>query len=175
MDSALIGLLGVLIGLLIGEYFRRKNRVEIYSHKIFERRLEVYEEFMQLIQEAYSIANEVMGNPMLTAEQRHQLISQAISPIAAYADSHTLYIDGYVGAHATAMFMGAEDIQAICDTAKREAEIKEFRSLYVTAKEMILEESGIKEINKHFKLVSGSNPKSPIINRIKELEHKHKL
>jgi len=174
MDSALIGLVGVLIGLLVGEYFRRKNRVEIYSHKIFERRLEIYEELMRLIQEAYSVATEVMNSHEFAAEERHQLVAAVIEPIAHYVDNNTLYIDEYLGAHVIAMFMGVEEIQSIQNKVTRDAQIKEFITLYRAAKEMIVEESGVKEINNHFRLVSGSNPKSPIINYIKELQRKYR-
>ena len=33
MESALIGSVEVLIGILITEYFRKRNRIENYSHK----------------------------------------------------------------------------------------------------------------------------------------------
>ncbi len=35
---------------------------------------------------------------------------------------------------------------------------------------VIISDSGIEEINKHFKKVSKSNPSTPVIERIKELE-----
>jgi hypothetical protein len=170
MEAALIGLVGVLIGAFLGEYFRRRNRIEVYSQKIFERRLEVYEKFIQLLQHAYTIANRVMDDEALTADERHELISHAILPIAKYCDENVLYIDGYVGAHVAAIFMGAEDVQSISDDTERESAKSDFRSNYKSAKEMILKESGVQEINKHFRLVSRSEPDSPIIRRIKELE-----
>ncbi|OFV99631.1 MAG: hypothetical protein A3H28_14510 [Acidobacteria bacterium RIFCSPLOWO2_02_FULL_61_28] len=170
MESALIGLVGVLIGALLSEHFRRRNRVEVYSHKIFERRLEVYEGLMALVQQAYTIAVDVMENSKRTPEERHTLIAEAVHLVADYTDNNALFIDGYVGSHATAMFMGAEDVQSISDDVERNVAISEFQSMYKSAKQMILEESGVHEINKHFKLVSRSNPESPIINRIKWLE-----
>jgi hypothetical protein len=98
MEAALVGLAGVLLGAFLGEYFRRRNRIEIYSQKVFERRLEVYEELMKLVQAAYKAADEVMTNSELTEGERHSLMSATILPIAEYADHNALYIDSYVGA-----------------------------------------------------------------------------
>lgn len=170
MESALIGLLGVVIGALLGEYFRRRNRVEAYSQKIFERRLEVYEGLMKRVQQSYEIASEVLERPELTSEERHALVSAAVHAVAEYTDDNALFIDEYVCVHTVAMTMGVEDISSIEDPLEREAATSRFREEYKTAKQMILEESGIHQINKHFKLVSRANPESPIIQRLKELK-----
>jgi hypothetical protein len=170
MESALIGLLGVFVGALLAEYFRRRNRVEAYSQKIFERRLEVYEGLMKVVQSAYTIASEIIEQPDLTSEERLSMVSEAIHSIAAYTDENALFINTYVSAHTVAMAMGVEDIPTISDQVEREAAISHFRAQYKAAKQMILEDSGIHQINKHFKLVSRSDPKSLIIKRVKELE-----
>lgn len=170
MESALIGLLGVFVGVLLAEYFRRRNRVEAYSQKIFERRLEVYEGLMKVVQAAYTVACEVIDQPDFTAEERLSLISEAIHSIAEYTDENALFINAYIAAHTTSMAMGVEDIPGMSDDVEREAAISHFRAQYKAAKQMILEESGINQINSHFKLVSRSDPKSPVIERLKELE-----
>ncbi len=170
VEPALIALVGVLLGVLLGEYFRRRKRIEVYSERVFERRLEVYEKLMTLVQGAYTVASEVMSSGGLTEAERHDLMSAAILPIAEYVDDNALYVDPYVGAHVTAAFMGAEDVQAISDTRDREAAIAEFQALYKSTKRIILEESGVYQINKHFRLVSRSKPDSSIIGRIRELE-----
>ena len=169
MEAALIGLAGVLVGAWLSQIFHRQNRVEIYSHKVFERRLEVYEKLMVLLQSGYDIANEVMENESLSPQERHELISQAIMPIASYVDEHCIYIDKYVAAHMTAAFMGAEDVLAAEDEARDELK-NSVQSSYSAAKEIILSESGALEIHKHFRGISRSKPTSPIIKRIKELE-----
>ncbi len=170
MEAALIGLVGVLIGALLSQVFHRQNRVETYSHKVFERRLEVYESLMALLQSGYEIASEVMENEELSKEERNALISEAIMPIATFTDEHGLYIDKYVAAHMTSAFMGAEDVLAEVDKKKRETLVKTIHSSYKTAKEIVLTESGAEEINKHFRSISRSKPTSPVIERIKELE-----
>lgn len=170
MEPALIGLVGVLVGALLGQIFHRNNRVEVYSHKIFERRLEAYEGLLALLNEAHYAAMEVMENSELNYESRHEIMSSVIGPIAEHSDRNALYLDGYVSAHATATFMGAEDVQDIKEESERESAVDDFLSIYKMAKKMILEESGVRQINKHFKLVAKPKPDSPIVRRIKELE-----
>ncbi len=65
LESAIIGFLGVIVGAFLGEYFRRKNRIEAYSHKVFDRRLKVHEELYSMFVSAYEIICEVMGNKEL--------------------------------------------------------------------------------------------------------------
>jgi hypothetical protein len=104
--TPIVGILGVVLGVLLNEVMRRKNRREVYAPKIFEKRLSAYEGLAEHIQSGSEIADEVIENLSLTKEQRHDLISVPISEIAKYVDSHRLYIDGELSAHCTALFMG---------------------------------------------------------------------
>jgi hypothetical protein len=174
MEPALIGLIEVLAGALLAEYFRRRNRVDAYAQKSFERRLEVYEGLMKRVQHAYTVANDVLDDAKLTPKQRLGAVSEAIHLIAEYTDDNALFIDSYVAAHATAMTMGVEDIPAIDDGKERNEAIARFRAMYKAAKQMILDESGIAQINRHLKIVSRSKPDSPAIRRIKKLEQMHR-
>jgi hypothetical protein len=47
MDTALVGLVGLLVGMLITEHFRKRSRIEQFSGRIFEKRLTVYEKLME--------------------------------------------------------------------------------------------------------------------------------
>jgi hypothetical protein len=172
MKGALIGLAGLLIGALLSEYFRRSNRIEVYSQKIFERRLEIYEQLMKLVQEAYIVGCDVLEDPEASDEDRHAAVSEAVMTIAEYVDENALFVDEYIAADVTALLMGVEEIPKIQDESEREAAVSNFRSHYKAAKQNILEESGIRQINQHLKIVSGSRLDSPIIRRLKELEKK---
>lgn len=170
MEAALIGLAGVLIGALLAEHFRRRNRIEAYAQKIFERRLEIYEELMKRVQTGYAIACEVIEAGHAPKKKRHEIISAAIHEIAGHVDENALYVDRYIAADCTAMLMGVEEIADITDASERDAAIARFRKHYVAAKQNIQEESGIRQINEHFKLVAKPKIDSPLINRLKELE-----
>ena len=85
-------------------------------------------------------------------------------------DESALFVDRYIAADCTAMLMGVEEIADISDAKERDEAIDRFRRHYVAAKQNILEESGIRQINEHFKLVAKPRIDSPLINRLKELE-----
>jgi hypothetical protein len=170
MESALIGLAGLLIGALLSEYFRRSNRIEVYSQKIFERRLEIYEQLMKLVQEAYQVGGDVLGDTELTEDERHEIVSAAIIKIAVYVDENALFVNEYIAADVTALLIGVEEIPKIRSKKDREAAVSRFREHYKAVKQNILEESGIRQINDHLKIVSRSKLDSPIIRRLKELE-----
>lgn len=168
--SATIAFVGVLLGISLTEFFNRRKRVEFYSQKIFEKRLEVHENMLKFMQIAYDAANEAFADRSLGEEERHELIDVAVIAMAEYGDQSELYIDRYVGANVVGAFVSVKDVADIKDDAEREKEIGEFRLGYQAAKRMILEESGVSEINRHFRAVARSKPSSPMIARIKELE-----
>ena len=63
-------ILGVLLGILINEYFRRNARIEKYSDKIFEKRLEIYENFSKEISTANSVITELTNAEELSVEDK---------------------------------------------------------------------------------------------------------
>ncbi len=170
MWTALIGILGVLLGASLNELLRRKSRIEVYTVRVFDKRLEKYEELIALMKDASEVATDVMENPEYTPEQRHELILAAIWPIAQFTEDNELYIDPELAPHCVATFMGAEDIQSIKDPQEREERSQEIRDMYVNAKRMIREDSGITEIDKLFKKMTKPRLSSPIIERIRYLK-----
>ena len=169
IEVALIGLLGVVLGVLISEFFRRRNRVEFYSQKLFERRLEAHEKLLALVNAGASIAEQVMTGHDLSKDDRLALISAAIHEIAKFVDEKPMLIDPLVGAHVTASLMGAEEVVDIADPTEREAARSEVWHTISDTKAMIRREAGADEIDRHFRSVARSRPSSPIIRRIKEL------
>lgn len=47
METALVGFVGLLIGMFITEHFRKRSKIEQFSRPIFEKRLSVYEKLME--------------------------------------------------------------------------------------------------------------------------------
>ena len=92
-----LGMLGVVVGSLLNELLRRGRRAEAYSSIIFEKRLRTYEDLMGLIHRGGDFAQEAIDNASLSYEERHELISKAIGPIAEFADQNSLYIDEELG------------------------------------------------------------------------------
>jgi hypothetical protein len=174
--TAVIAVFGVVLGAGLNELLRRNRRIESYSSPVFEKRLQKYEELMKLLHDASGVAHDVMENPKYTPEQRHALISAVILPIAEFTDQNELYIEPDLGAHCTATFMGAEDVQDIQDADEREKQAQSIRNMYMDAKRMIREDSGITEIEKLFKSMTKPKLSSPIIQRIRYLrEHPEEI
>ncbi|MHC4394218.1 MAG: hypothetical protein ACYS1A_01055 [Planctomycetota bacterium] len=168
--TALIGIIGVILGAGLNELLRRSRRIEAYTSIIFDKRLEKYEELVVLLHDAYNIATDVMENSKYTPEERHELISAVLFPIAHFTDDNELYIDPDIGIHCVATFMGAEDVQGINDPKVREDTKKDIIDMYVNAMRMIREDSGIAEIDKLFKRITKPHLSSPIIDKVRYLK-----
>lgn len=174
MESELIGLAGVVIGVVLGvglgEYFRRNNRIEVYSQKIFDKRLTIHEELFARFITGNYVISEVMKNTALSEEERANLVSSVIIPICEFMDQNAFYINKYLIAQVATTYIGAEDVL----THENDLDITAARSkVYKSSKatkKMILEESGVTEAFKHFSTISKSKPDSEVIKRIKELE-----
>ena len=70
MTQALIGVLGVLVGIFVNELLRRNRRIEDYSTKIFEKRLQVYEELYSKLHECYEASGDALEGDY-SAKDRH--------------------------------------------------------------------------------------------------------
>lgn len=170
MWASIIGVIGVIAGVILNEAIRRSRRIEIFTPGIFEKRLKRYEKLMSLLESGYDAASEVMSNEQLSKEERHELISVAILSIAQYADSEQLYIDPELGVHCVATFMGAEDVLTTQDPQEREERRNSVGEMYLEAKRMIREYSGISEIDKLFKKINKPKITGPVIKRIRYLK-----
>ena len=169
--APIAGIVGALLGVLLNEFVRRRNRRELYASKIFEKRLAAYENLTELIESGSEVAKAVIENPDLTAQQRHDLIADVVMSIAKSMDKNRLYIDEELGTHCAALFMGVEDIYE-AKGEEREKLLRNYRSLRGEALRMIREDSGVAEINKLFRTINRPKFGGPIIEAIRELRQK---
>jgi hypothetical protein len=178
METALIGLLGVLLGIVLNEQLRRRNRIENYSTSVFDRRLDLYEELFRRVSKYSEVATEVIENDELTKEQRHELVSAALHEVAGFCDEHELYLNEELTVHCFPILAGVEEIHYIKDKDKRDLEIKGFRDNLLAAKRMIRKEAGIADLDKLYHSITKAKHSSPIIEyyrkRMKELGIKGK-
>jgi len=168
MTGALISLVGVPLGIVLGEFLRRRQRAEQFAAAIFAKRLEAHETLLNILFDSYQIATEVIDNPKLSAADRHELISAAIMPVAEHTTRSVLYIDEELGAHCTALFMGVEDLRDLPE-GEREVRLAHFRREWKETRRMILEDSGVKKVNQLFRAINRPVITSPVIERIREL------
>lgn len=163
LGTSLVGIAGVVVGVLMTEGIRRWNRIESFAQAAFERRLSKYEELLALVNRGYGIATDVMEDDASSAEERLETISAAILQIAEFADENALFIDAEVAGHCIATFMGAEDVPDITDTSEKDTAIAHIQDEYVEAKRLILEDSGMHQVNRLLRKVNKPTHDSPII------------
>ena len=163
MTEALIGLAGILIGLFLNEYYRRTNRIENYSSRVFDKRLEIYEELMRLVHEKSSLVVEVIESDELSKEEAHSLCQPAGLDIMEYCDANQLYLNEEITVHIGAAFVGIADIIDSDNNEFKETELQRFRKSIGSAKQMIKAESGVEELNDLFKKITKAKHSSPVI------------
>lgn len=172
MQSALLSILGVLVGLLISEYFHRQRRIEPFSHQIFEKRLEAHEHLLRLCNAAYDEITDIL-NSDAPRELRESVVGKHIHALASFSDQNMLYLNEELTVHTTVTFIGAEDIPEIEDEDERESRLQDLRDNYKCAKDMIVAESGAAEINSHFQKVAKSQPDSDFIRYLRHMRGKN--
>ncbi|MFA4987570.1 MAG: hypothetical protein WC712_13390 [Candidatus Brocadiia bacterium] len=171
MESALIGILGVLLGILLNEAIRRNRRIEDFGMRVFDKRLKIYEELYSKINKAVEVANVVVEEVGHTKEQRHGMMSEVILDLAGFCDEHAMYLNDEIALHSTGSFVGAEDIFELKPAAKKHA-LERFREDVKLAKEMIRKESGIVDIERHFTSITQAKHSSRLIEYYRELKSK---
>lgn len=160
MEGALIGLAGLLIGILLNEYYRRNSRIEKYSAQVFEKRLNIYEGLMSEIQLASSIISDLVENQDLSIEEKKNIAFHAGLKIPEYSDKHQFYLDEEITVHCSMAFVGTPDI---FEDPINEKELKNFRKAIKEAYEMIRIESGVAELDGLFRSITKSSPGGQLI------------
>lgn len=163
MEKALIGLIGVLIGIILNEMIRRRNRIENYAVNLFERRLEIYEGLYERVSSCSAVASDVIENSEYTEEMRRDIVSESIHSIAGYCDKYDMYINEELAVHCTPLLMGVEDIYSIENDDEKKDAIKRFNEDLRNAKKMIRKEAGIEDIERLFSSITRPKHSSPII------------
>jgi len=173
MDAAWIGVAGGLSGVLLGsvltEAFRRSQRIEAYAPKVFEKRLQIYEELFHKMVEGQTVAGEVMEVGKHNQNERHALISTVVLDLAAYCDKNGFYLSEELTLHCTGTFMGAEEVADIKDPHEREEAAGRVRRDAGNAIRMLRGEAGVERINRYFGKVTRAKLSSPMIEEYRRL------
>ena len=167
MEGALIGLVGLLVGILINEYFRRNSRVEKYSSAVFEKRLKVYEGLMKEIQLASSTISQLLDDGNLSSKEKIDAAFQAGLKVAEYTDEHQFYLNEEITVHCGMVFVATSDI---FDVSNSEVALKDFRAGVKESYRLIRAESGIEELDGLFRKITKSSPSSRLIEGYKEIK-----
>ena len=169
METAIIGFLGILIGILLTELFRRRSWIEIYSTSIFEKRIALYEELMRKLDTASGVARDVIENPEYASDERQSRIFSAVISLDEYVDQNPLHLNEELGSHCVGMFLGVDNIYEMEDEDEKIRLKEGFWKDVRNAKSMVKKESGAEELNRLFKSITRAKHSSPLIDRIREL------
>jgi hypothetical protein len=168
LKEALIGIVGVLLGVGVNEFIRRRARIEQFSVPIFEKRLGLYEELFRRVQKASEVGENIIASSAMNREQRLQLVSEVLHGIAGYCDEHEMYIRDDLAVHCVTVAMGVEDIPDLPDQREKSDAIARFREKVADAKRMIRKETGVSDIDALFQSITKAKHSSPVIEYYRE-------
>ncbi|MBJ2177305.1 hypothetical protein JC795_03755 [Pseudomonas veronii] len=163
MESALIGIIGVIIGIIANELIRRKSRIENYAQKTFDKRLEIFNELYQRVSACGKVGQQLIADTELSLAERLEVVSGEVFEISDWCDLHGMYLEDEVTVHCVTLLMGLEDVQEMEDEEQRMERVNNFQEQLRYAKEMIKKESGIKDVNKSFTSMTKAKYSSPVI------------
>nr|WP_321509306.1 hypothetical protein [uncultured Celeribacter sp.] len=169
--APVIGLVGVVVGVLLNEFMRRRNRRELYAPKIFEKRLAAYEGLLEQIHQGSKVEEEVIESDDFTAEQRHALVSVVVLGMAEFIEKSRLYLDEDLTVHCMALFMGVEDIHDAGEQDRQEL-LDHYRQMRKEALRMAAEDSGVAEINRLFKAINKPKIDGELIRYFRKVKQK---
>jgi hypothetical protein len=168
METALVGLLGVIVGVLINEILRRKSRIESYASRVFDKRLEIYEGLYERVAACSEIANNVTRNKDYSFEERLIAVSDGVHSIVEWCDIYNMYLNDEIVVHCCPLLMGMENVYDLEDETEKKIALERFYKNLRNAKEMIRKESGVEDINKLFSKITKAKHSSPIIKYYRE-------
>ncbi|WP_145146544.1 hypothetical protein [Paenibacillus xylanexedens] len=168
MFPALCGLLGVLLGIIISEYFRRKSRIELFTKEVFLRRLHIFEELYQIILEAEKMSYSLEQEQDKETVTKHW--SEVVFKTSDYLDTNYIYIHEEVVVQCMTLLIGFEDI--LFHEQKVE-QVYEFRTKLKETKQLIRSVSGISATEKTIEKVANIKLSTDYINYYRQLKKKH--
>ncbi len=170
MEKIIVGLTGVLLGILINEYFRRNARIEKYSDIIFEKRLSLYENFAKELSKASSIVTNLIDITDLTVEEKKEISFNAGLKLMEFTTEHEFYINQEISIHCGMVFIEASNI---FEDQIDESKLSDFRQGVMDANVMIKGESGLTEMNNFFKSITKSTPGGKLIDGYRAIKKHH--
>jgi hypothetical protein len=119
------------------------------------------------------VADAMIEDTTLSAEERNRIASSLVLGIAAFCDENTLYLNEEVTVHCCTVYIGIEDMAMFSSEAQRESAMADLRENYRKAREIIRAETGLKRLDSLFSKVTKAKYSSAGIRYYRELK-KHK-
>lgn len=161
---------GVLIGFFIAEYYRRKRRIEDYSNAIFGRRFKAYEKLFQFVNESENLGREILETEKYNQEERHKRWMDLVYRMEKFTVDNALYLNEEISFHCVTCLAGVDSIPENKNIKERSEAISEFHNDIKDAKKMIKDEIGLTQVEKVFRKISNSKPKSDRIKYFRDIK-----
>lgn len=169
--AGFFGILGTLIGIFVTEYFKRKERISLYSDTIFKKKLEVYEKLYLKLQDIYKTADTLLGDQKMSVKQKQAIWQPALLGIGGYLDTYSLYVNDDVAVHCMGALVAVDDY---FDMDPKKMNLKQYYEDRQASYKLIKEDSGIGRINNFFNMVNKPKLESDIIDYLNEIREKQK-
>jgi hypothetical protein len=163
ITGAIIGLVGVMLGLLISEYFRRRSRIEDYAKEVFTKRLKIYEELYLKMSNARRVASDVIQSSSLSEDERKEIWSDVVFDVATFNDTNELFINEDIAFHCLVTLIGVDDIYYLKDADEKEVEKEKFYRNSVKTIGMIRDETRLEQIDQYFGALTKARHRSEYI------------
>jgi hypothetical protein len=161
--ESLIGILGVVFGIIMGELIRMINRVEDYNAQLVIKRIDICNNLYNLMSNSWYEMYMMLENEKQFDEGE---IHNCVLNICEFCDENSFYISEELRMQCCLLFMGIHET----NEERREVKSKELQGEVVKTKEMIINESGISEINKKAQKIFKYNHKSEYIEQYKKIK-----
>ncbi len=169
--AGFFGILGTLTGIFVTEYFKRKDRVSLYSDTIFKKKLDIYDKLYLKLQDVYKTADTLLADQTMSIKEKHEIWQPKSLEIGEYLDTYSLYINDDIAAHCMGALIAVDDY---LDMDPKERDLKQYYEDRQASYKLIKEDSGIGRINNFFNMVNKPKLESDIIDYLNEVRMKQK-
>ena len=167
--SILIGPIGIVLGIVINEHFRKKSQESIYGEEIFKKRFAIYETLYEKVQNAYEVGDKLLSETKSSREERLQKWAPFVLDLAAFLDKNRLYINENISAHVAVSMVGVEDVAEMEGRKLKKTKDDYLRSWKQT-EDLIKEDSGLKRLEEFFGKINKPNLTSDWIEYMEKLK-----
>jgi hypothetical protein len=171
-----IGLAGVLRGVVVSEYFRRKSRIENYAQEVFPIRLKVYEGLLSKIHAIRQIETEINRNEDMPLEDKASIWSEAIIDMARFFDENEnrpIQIKEEIVVHVMSTLLQFHSLFETDDKNEKEKIMRKFAEDSVRAIDMIRDEAGLTRIEQHYVNLTRAKHNSEYVKLLKQVREKY--
>ncbi|HQG09194.1 MAG TPA: hypothetical protein PL093_00965 [Candidatus Pacearchaeota archaeon] len=168
--SILSGPVGVIVGILLTEWLNNSRQRFIYLEKMFEKKLEIYENLYKKMKKAYDLGIEILNDKESTKDERLKKWTATVLDVSKYLDDNTLYLNEYVRLHCALSVVGVEKVASLSGKEYDKAKDKYIKNWGKT-EEIIKNEAGIERLEKFLSKINKSRNDSnykKIIKKLKE-------